>query len=250
MKRLSHFLSYEEVVKVCKKINEQFKVTEKPFIEVIDKLFEEHHDINAEKFLLLAFTGLLKTVNQEIQKLEEKVEITPTCFKGCSYCCYFPIVITKLEGKLIHDYIHSLPKDRKMDIMGHLTTYFETNQVRINEVCSSDFQNDSSFKEKYIKNQLPCPFLDLNTNTCKAYEVRPIPCRTYLNYSDPNVCKQHDLPKETFSYEFLYDYYFGILNEVIQTLIEHGENISNIDYPSDVFEYDYLPNVMKEILKL
>ncbi|MEK4166079.1 MULTISPECIES: YkgJ family cysteine cluster protein [Anoxybacillus] len=58
-----------------------------------------------------------------------------------------------------------------------------------------------------MKEQLPCIFLNRETNTCFVYEVRPMPCRTYLNYCSPNVCAESYMPDEPFSYEFLYEFY-------------------------------------------
>lgn len=86
--------------------------------------------------------------------------------------------------------------------------------------------------------------LDPETQLCMAYEVRPIPCRTYLNYSDPKVCAENHMPKEPFSYEFLYTYYFGAINELVQALYENGEDVF-VDYPSDAWSYDYLPAWVK-----
>lgn len=48
------------------------------------------------------------------------------------------------------------------------------------------------------------------------------------------------MPKEPFSYEFLYSFYFSSINELIQALYENGEDVF-VDYPMDAWQYDYLP---------
>lgn len=77
------------------------------------------------------------------------------------------------------------------------------------------------------------------------YEVRPLPCRTYVNYTNPKVCADNILPKETISYEFLYQEYMGAINELLQYLYEN-DKIENIGYPEDLYQEDLLINWMKK----
>ncbi|WP_243293135.1 YkgJ family cysteine cluster protein [Bacillus sp. FJAT-47783] len=186
-------------------------------------------------------------MDEEIEKIEQKATIKPSCLKGCAHCCYFPIIVTRGEAKLMVEYINSLPEEQRVNIYKHLDNYFTQYKEQIQGACAIDFRDDRAFKETYIQKQLPCPFLDTKTNLCKAYEVRPIPCRTYLNYCNPTVCAENDVPKEPFSYEFLYSFYMQALNEVLQELVEEEE--FPFDYPNDFITYDYLPNLLSEYMK-
>jgi uncharacterized protein len=247
---LKPHLTYNDIIKICKQINEKYLPDDKPFVEKVEELFEQYDEVPAFQFILKAFCELLKLVDSEIRRIEQKVNIRPTCTKGCAHCCYFPIITTKLEAKLIKAYIDGLPAKEREGIVNHLRTYFQQNQTILSKVCALDFMNDARFKEKYIAEQVPCPFLDLQTNTCKVYEVRPIPCRTYLNYGDPIVCAQSYMPNEPFSYEFFYEYYMQALNELIQELLYNEDEELGIDYPDDVFAFDYLPNFLRKELKV
>ncbi|WP_027410755.1 YkgJ family cysteine cluster protein [Anoxybacteroides tepidamans] len=239
-------LTYEEMIKICQTINRCYLPSNEAFEDAIDDLFEKYEEDDAKRFLLQAFKKLLALVDQEIQIIEQKVAIRPTCEKGCAYCCYFPIIITKMEAKLMMAYIDSLPAAEKEDIHIHLVKYFQKNKEKLQKLCAIDFTEAPDFKEQYIVERLPCPFLDLKTNTCKVYEVRPIPCRTYLNYCSPKACADSYIPKEPFSYEFFYEYYMEALNEIVQELLYENEDIG-IDYPEDAFVFDYLPNFLKSI---
>jgi uncharacterized protein len=246
---LEKYLTYEDMVEICRKINERYLPDDEVFMEAVDDLLEQYNGEGPKQFMLKVFKHLLKLVDSQIQQIEQKVQVRPTCDKGCAYCCYFPIITTKLEAKLIMAYIDSLPAKKHEEILKHLAAYFQANQKKLQKMCSIDFDEDVQFKEKYIAGQLPCPFLDLQTNTCKVYEVRPVPCRTYLNYCNPNVCAQSYIPDEPFSYEFFYDYYMQALNELIQELLYNEDEELGFDYPDDMFTFDYLPNFLRQVLK-
>ncbi|WP_420042290.1 YkgJ family cysteine cluster protein [Bacillus cereus] len=46
----------------------------------------------------------------------------------------------------------------------------------------------SALKGEYSKNQVNCPFLI--DNSCSIYAVRPVTCRTYFAYGNPERCKK------------------------------------------------------------
>ncbi|WP_243292125.1 YkgJ family cysteine cluster protein [Bacillus sp. FJAT-47783] len=241
---MSHYLSYEQMIKICDKINEKYIPDGESFFVKVEELFQIEEPVTFQQFMVMTLKGLLSVVDEEIEKIEQKATIKPSCLKGCAHCCYFPIIVTQAEGKMLVDYIETLPEKAREDMKAHLKDYFSTYEAKIKDVCSMPFEGD--FKKTYIRKQLPCPFLDTNSNTCKAYEVRPIPCRTYLNYCDPIVCAENDVPKEPFSYEFFYAFYMQALNEVIQELVEEEE--FPFHYPQDLVTYDYLPNLLKKYL--
>ncbi|WLR51399.1 YkgJ family cysteine cluster protein [Bacillus tianshenii] len=242
-------LTYEEILTVCRDINEKYMPDDSSFYDKIDELLQDEES-SADELVLQAYLQLLKTLDNEIEKIEAKADIKPTCFIGCAHCCYFPIIVTKLEAKIILQHIKHLPEDERQGILNHLKRYFEEQQPEIESACQLDFQENPDFKHQYIAKQLPCPMLDTKTNTCVAYEARPTPCRTYLNYASPKVCADNLVPKEPFSYEFLHEYYFQALNELIQALLYGGEEMKTLNYPDDLFEYDYLPNHLKRELNL
>ncbi len=239
----SEYLSYQEILRKCDLLNEQYELNDEYFGNIVDQLLAS--DRSANEVIMDGFQQLLQQVSEEMSKMEGFMGAKASCFMGCAFCCYFPIIITELEAKTMKRIIDGWPEERKQRIMNHLEQYLSTYKDEIEHVTSLDRENDPDFKRKYIASQVPCPMLDTETNMCMAYEIRPIPCRTYVNYSDPKVCAETYLPKETFSYEFLYEFYMGALNEILQELYEDGEP-NFIDYPNDVWQYDYLANWVKD----
>ncbi|MFC0523574.1 YkgJ family cysteine cluster protein [Pontibacillus salicampi] len=237
------YLTYEEILKKIELINDQYEINEEYFGTIVDQLLSSN--LSGDEIIKEGFQQMLEQVNKEMEKMESFMDVKATCFMGCAFCCYFPIIITGMEAKSITRIIETWPEERREKIVQHLRNYFQTYEKEVEQVTSIDRENDPNFKQKYIAAQVPCPFLNLETNTCMAYEVRPIPCRTYVNYADPEVCATNHMPKETISYEFLYDFYIGALNEILQELYEGGEE-TYVDYPSDLWSYDYLANWLKD----
>ncbi|WP_173917307.1 YkgJ family cysteine cluster protein [Halobacillus sp. Marseille-Q1614] len=234
---MQKFLKHQEIIDKSKTINEHYELDARVFDEVVDQLLDS--DLNTEEVIIRGFQRLLSEVDNEIERMESFADMKPSCFKGCAFCCYFPIITSRMEAKIMFRSIEKFPEGRKKKIYDHWERYYKEHEDKLQQAMSMDHTEEGT-KFEYKKLNLPCPMLDPETQACMAYEVRPIPCRTYLNYSDPQVCAENHLPKEPFSYEFLYDFYFGALNELIQALYENGEDL-NVDYPSDAWSYDYLP---------
>ncbi|GAA0327758.1 hypothetical protein GCM10008931_19330 [Oceanobacillus oncorhynchi subsp. oncorhynchi] len=238
------FLSYEEILLKCEEINAKYEINQERFDEIVDGILDKE-DVSADDKIAQAFAQLLQAVSEEISDMESTADLMPTCQMGCAFCCYFPIITNKMEAMLIKDAISKMPADRKHFIENHLSEYYQVYEEKVEQLSGIDIVSDSDAKYKYKKEQLPCPFLNLKTNACMVYEVRPLPCRTYVNYTNPKVCADNIMPKETISYEFLYQEYMGAMNELLQYLYEN-DRIEKMDYPGDLYQEDLLINWMKE----
>ncbi|WP_213412108.1 YkgJ family cysteine cluster protein [Xylanibacillus composti] len=214
----------------------------------VDRLYE-HEEPTAAEQLLHAYQRLLEVVDEEIATIEQQTQLAPSCRKGCAHCCYYPIVITPLEAKLIIAYVDVLPERDKERVAGHLQQYFRQYRSQLRELREQSYE-EADDKRLYKSLHLPCPMLDTQSGSCLAYAVRPIPCRTYLNYSDPRVCGDELLPKESFSYAFLGEYYMQALHEYIQALLMDGEDDETLGivYPDDSLEMEPLPLLLEKWL--
>ncbi|WP_085991576.1 YkgJ family cysteine cluster protein [Oceanobacillus senegalensis] len=238
---MSQFLTLEEVQQKCHQLSDVYVIDENKFYMIVEKWADQTS--STEEKVLASFTELLQAVSDEISSMEEKVQMESTCRLGCAFCCYFPIIINEMEAKIMKKAIEQFPEQRKNKINVHLRSYYEKHGEKLKKITSLDFEEDEEFKKKYRKSFIPCPLLDIKTNQCMAYEIRPIPCRTYVNYTDPAVCEQNLMPKETVSFEFLYEQYMGALNEFMQFLYEEDDT-AYIRYPDDLFTHDYIANWM------
>ncbi|GEM_PF-829762 len=247
--RLKHsYRTYEEMVAICERINEGLIPDGSRFDSAVDTLYA-HEESTAADELLYAYRHLLEVVDQEIETIEQQTELAPSCRKGCVHCCYYPIVITPMEAKQIIAYIAQLPALQQEHIIQHLNRYYAQYRDLLHQLEQHSYDEEAD-KRRYKSLQLPCPLLDTESGSCLAYAVRPIPCRTYLNYSDPLVCEQELMPKEPFSYAFLGEYYMQALHAYIQELLVDGEDdeILGIAYPDDSMDMELLPLLLEKLL--
>ncbi|WP_332691569.1 YkgJ family cysteine cluster protein [Halalkalibacter lacteus] len=240
-------LTYEDVRRKVEKINRRSYDYEQPFFNTVDDILDESAGKHVKSVLTESFQKLLAQVNTEIETIEREIDLTPTCQAGCAHCCYFPIIVTRLEVKLMLLFVGQLPKERKQTVLDQFESYLHQFSSNLNDVKKLDFQQDQDFKRKYKHLTLPCVFLNLETNKCMAYEVRPIPCRTYANYVDVSVCANEILPKEPVSYEFLHRFYVQGMDEVIQEILEVVDDSElGFTYPNDTADVNYLPILLQE----
>ncbi|WP_163581923.1 YkgJ family cysteine cluster protein [Gracilibacillus saliphilus] len=239
---MNHYLTQEEIIEKCNELNEKYQINEDAFYQIVDQLIDSN--LSADQKLVKSFQLLLEAVSTEINQMEKTVDLEPTCRMGCAFCCYFPIVINKMEAKLIKRSITQMPVERKEKIVEHFAHYYREYKEKVDQFSDLDV-TDHNHKYDYKKSLLPCVMLDTDTNQCLAYEIRPLPCRTYVNYSDPAVCADQVMPEETISYEFLYQEYMGAINELLIYLYEQ-EDTGIIEYPNDLYQEDLLINWMKD----
>ena len=136
--------------------------------------FEYIKNSKGENYTLLEIYKLIDDINSKnIKKRTEKEGKTPSCRKGCSFCCNIQVVCTELEVNLIIKYI----KDNNI-----ILTDEEKN--RLKEQSKYNLRSDV---EKYILNPYKkCVFL--KNNECSIYPIRPLSCRNYFVYNDPKLC--------------------------------------------------------------
>ncbi|WP_227937980.1 YkgJ family cysteine cluster protein [Alkalihalobacillus deserti] len=247
---MKNALSYGELRSKVEEINKRQYDYEPPFLDVVDQILDDSEGKHVKNVLVEAFEKLLSQVNVEIDKIENEINISSSCKSGCTHCCFFPVIMTRLEAKLMILYINQLPEERKQKVIEQVSSYVENYSSEINDIKQINFKEDDSFKLKYKKLGIPCVFLDQQTKRCTVYEIRPIPCRTYVNYVDVSVCSNEHLPKEPLNFEFMQRFYIQGMDEVIQEILEVVEARSlGFSYPSDAEEVNYLPILLQEELE-
>jgi len=133
---------------------------------------------------------------------DEVLEAYPketTCKKGCFYCCC-PWVedVYSFEAEIIADYIKKqFPEkiesfiERCVEDEKHLMHLNEIMEQKLVENQSkedvSDIDQTDLLLASFYQLKRPCPLL-LEDNTCCIYEIRPLTCRIYMSFSDPQNC--------------------------------------------------------------
>lgn len=100
-----------------------------------------------------------------------------TCKKGCAYCCYLQIDISKDEAALIRAFCED-----------------EGISLRKNRLQSQAQAKGREAWAKLTPEQKRCVFLD-EFNECLIYDHRPASCRKYLVVSDPELCDAETIRK-------------------------------------------------------
>lgn len=235
------YLNIDEVKKRLNRLS-SYELDSNKYFDIVDE--EMNRTLPNKERLAHVYKNLLEQVSEEINSIDKHINLTPSCRLGCAFCCYFPIIITRLEANMIIYSIETMNEKRRHEVINHLQNYFANNEELYNDATAINLYSED-VKLAYIQKQLPCPMLDTETNRCIAYEVRPLPCRTYVNYTDPAVCEENFMPEEAVSYEFLYEEYMGALNEAAQIVYE-SDDASFLNYPTDIYEVNYLPVFLKE----
>ena len=112
------------------------------------------------------------------KEFEEWLSEDTVCEKGCSACCSQNVIVTAVEGELIHRKIRGQGREewmaRKLQEKGSTQKV----QLTTNAFAASCLQGDDVMPVSY-GNVEPCPFLE--DDCCSIYEVRPFSCRCFIS---------------------------------------------------------------------
>jgi Fe-S-cluster containining protein len=100
------------------------------------------------------------------------------CAKGCSACCTQNVMITSLEGKLIHQHIQDLGKMEWFAGKFQQKTATRRPEFTTNGFAASCLAGDDVEPDSYGNSDV-CPFLE--DGCCTIYEVRPFSCRCFVS---------------------------------------------------------------------
>jgi Fe-S-cluster containining protein len=144
--------------------------------QLLDELEEEAYQVENRQHAI----GLLDRMYSVISPGIESLTAQSSCRKGCAACCYQAIPATPLETARIKKYMeHHVNKETWIKNINVLKPFYPK------------ASQDETFKEAagaYFFEGRPCPFLNLEDNTCGIYPVRPITCLTHIVMTDPAIC--------------------------------------------------------------
>lgn len=108
-----------------------------------------------------------------------------SCRKGCAACCYQAIPSTPLEVARIKKFMAT---DERKELWMNKIRELKDHYPKANGKA-----NFSDLAGPYFFEGRPCPFLDLEDNTCGIYPVRPQTCRNHMVMTDPALCHAKEL---------------------------------------------------------
>ncbi|MEX3917855.1 YkgJ family cysteine cluster protein [Paraburkholderia sp. BR10872] len=95
------------------------------------------------------------------------------CAAGCSYCCYYHVLVTGAEAITLAEHVDRLPEPRRTEVRKAI----EQTATRVSAMA----------REEYLRTNVPCAFL--NGGRCSVYSVRPTACRGFHS-RDASVCEE------------------------------------------------------------
>lgn len=116
----------------------------------------------------------------EFEHKQRTNPVAPTCLKGCHHCCFYPVLLTVLEGIDIFRWLSN----------EHLWSH-DLKQAFLENTKRTWGQSI----EVWTLSMIPCPLL--KDGLCLAYRRRPFICRITLSRSDPHYCHPHRIDAET-----------------------------------------------------
>ena len=102
------------------------------------------------------------------------------CVSGCAHCCYYPAVISVLEGIVLYRWL--VNKGRWQALRSKLKSHAEVTFGLAFEV--------------WMLSMTPCPLLT-DTHVCLGYDARPLSCRLTYSVGDPLLCHPYRVGKST-----------------------------------------------------
>jgi Fe-S-cluster containining protein len=142
------------------------------------------------------FTDTLQLFNSYQQAILENSNMTPSCRKGCTSCCFHWVEdVNSFEAEIIADHIRSKMPGMVQKIIDQCAAD-EAELERLAVIVSAKKNSDVE-SEKIDETDLllsvfyqmrhPCPFLN-EDKSCAIYSIRPITCRIYISFSDITKC--------------------------------------------------------------
>jgi Fe-S-cluster containining protein len=130
-----------------------------------------------------ALEKLYNTYKRFEKSLSPFSEATP-CKKGCTACCHHVVQTTAIEAEAVRQFIK-----KQFDRSAQSSLLSRINQCRNSypKFLPLDEEYDEEFQDNYFEKRIPCPFLSTD-GSCMVYGSRPLVCRTYMVFSDPEQC--------------------------------------------------------------
>jgi len=112
------------------------------------------------------------------EEFDRWIDEKSVCKKGCSICCTQNVLMTAVEGELIHRYVRDNQQEEWLAVKMQEKGKTKRVQVTTNSFAASCLQGDDVVTESY-GNENACPFL--KDNCCTIYDVRPFSCRCFIS---------------------------------------------------------------------
>lgn len=175
-----------------------------------------------ERFLTAPHVDMMKKVGRLYEFVDwfmdsSGVNRASVCKKGCNHCCYVDVDVSLIEAAYI----------------AKNTQYHQV--MRSNRVQSG-----------YHKQREYCGFVDQVTGACTIYDVRPLACRTFVAFDNPELC---DADNGTKPHAIFRSESHSLLNHVKEQLwLTSGQQFADIrEWFIETTPVDYEDVISKDV---
>jgi Fe-S-cluster containining protein len=145
-----------------------------------------------EKFVTGVYSSVDAAAADEVNRLRSADGITPTCKKGCCYCCRYYILTNVAEAHTLAQYVkRDMSADQISDLRTRTLQWHAWDNSRPGRYPAADIDARTDLSNY----DHGCPLLV--NGACSAYPVRPVVCRTHLVRSHPLLCQAASDPQST-----------------------------------------------------
>jgi Fe-S-cluster containining protein len=146
---------------------------------LVEKQVAEYHRVSKIADPLSVAHAWHNAMDQAVAKMIKEGEEhgrKVSCAKGCGFCCYQKVDITKDEAILLNKHVEE-------------TGLILDQETLEQQGGCNNYKDHTKLDVKHRK----CVFLDENMS-CSVYEYRPASCRSVIAISDPEKCDTEKNP--------------------------------------------------------
>ena len=148
---------------------------------------------------------MVREVYRIVDRVGKSVEDFMSCRASCAACCRMMVGVTRGEGELLRERVHSEPegprKERWLPLLkarsGDLHAVARSAPMSDPEHPLSSLEDMLTTCEADERLSVTCPFLG-EDRLCQIYESRPLMCRICWTLTDPRDCDPGEGPPVKF----------------------------------------------------
>lgn len=147
----------------------------------------------------------LGTVHDLLEQSLAPFARASSCQKGCTPCCHHIIETTPIEAEMVRRAIEKhLDHSARRDLFSRI----RKNRQNYPPPVTGNRKYDNTLQAAHFEAHMPCAFLS-DEGTCLVYKVRPLLCRMYMVFSDPELCRLGD-GMATYEADYYSQIYIGV----------------------------------------
>ncbi len=176
----------------------------KTIVDAINNLLAEDYPSPISEGFKQSYQSIVSLFKEYQDTVIAGTNYQSTCKAGCHYCCYHWVEdVYSFEAAIIADY---LKKERPQEVHSIIqaSTEDEEELIRLNEIVEQKLFENRDDKEVdaidqtdlllsgYYQLQRPCPLLS-DLGMCSIYPIRPLTCRIYMSFHNPEDCSPENI---------------------------------------------------------